>query len=243
MGVSISNLPIVAVPALTDIFPIVQGGITYQESGTQLSSLFATSGANSNITSLSGLTTPLTVLQGGTGVALSTGTVAAVLSTSPTLVTPILGVAAATSINFGGTALANYVQGTWVPTVTLVGGAGNTVPVYTTNVGVYTRIGNIVHCSVYLTGDGGAEGAGTGAFTLSLPIASSSSTGNSGASMGINGAGLNNATRYQLFTVVTASSSVTSIFYWSSVTAYTALTGDDQNNATRSIALTFSYFV
>jgi hypothetical protein len=63
MGVKISNLPIVAVPALTDVFPIVQAGVTYKESGTQLSSLFATAGANSNITSLTGITG---VIQGPT---------------------------------------------------------------------------------------------------------------------------------------------------------------------------------
>jgi hypothetical protein len=45
----------------------------------------ATSGANSNITSLTGLTTPLSVAQGGTGVATSTGTGSVVLSASPTL--------------------------------------------------------------------------------------------------------------------------------------------------------------
>jgi len=55
MGVKISNLPIVVTPALTDVFPIVQSGVTYKESGTQLSTLFATSGANSNITSMTGL--------------------------------------------------------------------------------------------------------------------------------------------------------------------------------------------
>lgn len=63
MGVKISNLPIVAVPALTDVFPVVQAGVTYKESGTQLSSLFATAGANSNITSLTGITG---VIQGPT---------------------------------------------------------------------------------------------------------------------------------------------------------------------------------
>jgi hypothetical protein len=43
----------------------------------------ATSGANSNITSLTGLTTALSVAQGGTGVTISTGTGANVLSASP----------------------------------------------------------------------------------------------------------------------------------------------------------------
>lgn len=72
MGVKISNLPAVVTPSMSDIFPIVQSGVTYKESFTQLSSLFATAGANSNITSLSGLTTPLSVPQGGTGIATAT---------------------------------------------------------------------------------------------------------------------------------------------------------------------------
>lgn len=67
MGVKISNLPVIVTPALTDVFPVVQGGVTYQESFTQFTSLFATAGANANITSLSGLTTPLSIAQGGTG--------------------------------------------------------------------------------------------------------------------------------------------------------------------------------
>jgi hypothetical protein len=45
----------------------------------------ATSGANSNITSLSGLSTALSVLQGGTGVTTSTGSGSNVLSVSPAL--------------------------------------------------------------------------------------------------------------------------------------------------------------
>jgi hypothetical protein len=68
-----------------------------------------------------------------------------------------------------------YIENTWTPVVTLVGGAGNTVPVYTTNDGRYTRIGNRVFYDIYLTGDGGAEGAGTGQIYVSLPIAASAS--------------------------------------------------------------------
>lgn len=40
MGVKISALPAIVTPAYTDIFPVVQGGITYKESGTQFSTLF-----------------------------------------------------------------------------------------------------------------------------------------------------------------------------------------------------------
>ncbi len=56
MGIKISALTPVVTPALSDVFPIVQSGVTYKESFTQLTSLFATAGANSNITSLTGLT-------------------------------------------------------------------------------------------------------------------------------------------------------------------------------------------
>lgn len=59
----------------------------------------AKSGANSDITSITGLSTPLTVAQGGTGQGSSTGSGAVVLATSPSLVTPTLGVAAATTVN------------------------------------------------------------------------------------------------------------------------------------------------
>ncbi len=56
MGIKISALTPVVTPALSDVFPIVQAGVTYKESFTQLSSLFATAGANANITSMTGLT-------------------------------------------------------------------------------------------------------------------------------------------------------------------------------------------
>jgi len=83
MGVKISNLPIIVTPALSDVFPVVQGGVTYKESCTQLSSLFATAGANVNITSLAGLTTPLSIAQGGTNSATGNPTFAS-LTFSPT---------------------------------------------------------------------------------------------------------------------------------------------------------------
>lgn len=46
---------------------------------------------------------PVPVANGGTGVTTSTGTVNNVLSTSPTLVTPVLGAATATSVTFSPT--------------------------------------------------------------------------------------------------------------------------------------------
>lgn len=83
----------------------------------------ATSGANANITSLTGLTTPLSQHQGGTGTATAgigavnnitgqsyagfTGTGNLVGSSSPTFVTPVLGGASATSLTTSGLITAN----------------------------------------------------------------------------------------------------------------------------------------
>jgi hypothetical protein len=77
---------------MTARYPVVLNGPTFQELqiGDTLAGQ-AESGANSDITSLTGLTTALSVAQGGTGVTTSTGTGNVVLSTSPSLVTPILG--------------------------------------------------------------------------------------------------------------------------------------------------------
>lgn len=121
-------------------------------------------------------------------------------------------------------ALANYEEGTWTPILTLVGGAGNTVPIYTTNVGVYTRIGNIVYCSVLFEGDGGAEGAGTGNINISLPLPASLSTGNIGF-VSVNGNYLNNMTLGQVGIAISAGATTGSLFYWTSLTAYAQLSG------------------
>lgn len=58
----------------------------------------------------------------------------------------------------------------YAPTVTLVGGAGNTVPVYTTNQGRYKKIGKTVHFAFMVDGDGGTDGAGTGVINIALPV-------------------------------------------------------------------------
>jgi hypothetical protein len=77
---------------------------TYLSSLTLGSALpIASGGTGSTSTTFvnlaSNVTGTLPVANGGTGVTSSTGTTAVVLSTSPTLVTPVLGVASATSIN------------------------------------------------------------------------------------------------------------------------------------------------
>jgi hypothetical protein len=74
----------IAVPAGKSMF-VYNNGTNVVDATTHLSSLT--------------LGSALPVASGGTGVTSSTGTTAVVLSTSPTLVTPVLGVASATSIN------------------------------------------------------------------------------------------------------------------------------------------------
>jgi hypothetical protein len=114
----------------------------------------------------------LTSAGGVPGWVAYTGTGAPVLATSPTLVTPILGVAAATSIALGGgTALANYLQGTFTPTLT--GSVANpTTITYAQNTGEYTRIGNTIHWSVFISVATLTIGAASGNLQITgLPVA------------------------------------------------------------------------
>lgn len=131
---------------------------------------------------------------------------------------------------------------TWTdftPTVTLVGGVGNTVPQYTTNNGRYIQIGKIVFIEIYLTGDGGNEGAGTGQVNIALPITAGA---NCQASLIPCGRGTN-AANFLLCADISASASTVALAYFSSITAVTGLTGADQNNASRSIRIRTSYEV
>lgn len=109
--VAISQLPAAVTTASSDEFPIVQSGITKKVTNAQLFTNTAlttpnlgtpSAGTLTNCTGLpiiAGTTGTLSVARGGTGVTTSTGSGSTVLSISPTLVTPILGVATATSIN------------------------------------------------------------------------------------------------------------------------------------------------
>lgn len=80
-------------------------------SGFGCNSSVATSGANANITSLTGLTTPLSVSQGGTGVTSSTGSTSVVLSASPALTGTPTAPTAATNTNTTQIATTAFVEG------------------------------------------------------------------------------------------------------------------------------------
>lgn len=133
----------------------------------------------------------------------------------------------------------NYPAISFTPTLTLVGGAGNTVPVYTTNNGRYVKVGNLCAVSVYLTGDGGAEGAGTGQVNIDLPFTASATSFDEGFFVGT---AFNNATSYQLDGAIAASGTRIRLRYWSAVNTLADFTGAQQNNATRNIRLNFFYF-
>jgi hypothetical protein len=110
-NVAISQLPAAVSAATTDEIPIVQGGITKKLTNALLftSATFVTpnigtpsAGVLTNCSGLpivGGTTGTLSVARGGTGVTTSTGTGNVVLSTSPSLTTPVLGDATASSLN------------------------------------------------------------------------------------------------------------------------------------------------
>lgn len=80
-----------------------------------------------------------------------TGTGTFVGATSPTLVTPNIGVATATSLTFGGSVLSAYTATTsFTPTV-IFDTLGNLSVSYAEQVGFYSRIGSIVSFYVRLT--------------------------------------------------------------------------------------------
>lgn len=102
------------------------------------------------------------VYGGVTLTAAVTGTGKMVLDTSPVLVTPTLGVATATSINFGGGALSVYVPKTaWTPVIAF--GGASTGVTYSTQVGNYTKVGDqvVANFTIILTSNGSSTGTVT----------------------------------------------------------------------------------
>lgn len=99
-----------------------------------------------------------------TGHTAVTGTGSEVLSISPSLTTPTIGAATATSINFGQTALNYYQEGTWTP----VDGSGASLS-FTNVTGSYTRNGRLAQCGFFLSYP--STGNGANAVISQLPFA------------------------------------------------------------------------
>lgn len=131
-----------------------------------------------------------------------------------------------------------YVQGTWTPVVTLVGGAGNVVPVYSTNSGTYTQVGREVFFSILFSGDGGAEGAGTGQIHVSLPFATSAVQLAVGPPSGfaINGAD-------EMLLSLQFQPSASTLAVYSGAEEIITFTGADQSNVSRHFSLSGKFLV
>jgi hypothetical protein len=135
---------------------LTTGTLPTASGGTNLTSF--TSGGAMYATSTSALTTgTLPVASGGTGVTTSTGSGSNVLSTSPTLVTPILGTpTSATLTNATGLPLTTGVTGT-LPTAN----GGTNLTAFTSGGAVYAT-----STSALTTGTLPVASGGTGATTL-----------------------------------------------------------------------------
>ena len=95
------------------------------------------------------------------GGASATGSGGVVRATSPTLVTPALGVATATSISFGQSVLNYYGSGTWTPVLTP--GSGS-ITSHDGQNGAYTRVGDRCHVNANV----GVNVLGTPTTTLTI---------------------------------------------------------------------------
>ena len=128
----------------------------------------------------------------------------------------------------------------YTPTVTLVGGAGNTVPVYSTNYARWMQIGPTVFVEFSLSGDGGAEGAGTGTLNIALPVAAGTNVQTGYVTVGRYA---NDVLRNPLLATFVAGASTFSLAFISSTATSVTVTGDDQNNTTRVLQGNFFYEV
>lgn len=133
----------------------------------------AQSGANSDITSLSGLTTPLSVAQGGTGATTATGSNAVVLNASPTFVGVPLAPTASFGANSTQIATTAFVQAnaTATPSGTLIHFAG---PASTIPAGYFPANGAAVSRTGFpalFAAIGTTYGTGDGSTTFNIPDA------------------------------------------------------------------------
>lgn len=158
-------------------FVVNGGALGTPSSGTATNLTGTASGLTAGtVTTNANLTGPITSVGNATSVASQTGTGSKfVMDTSPTLVTPTLGVATATTIN--GAAIDNNAWNPYTPTFSAGSGSfatGGSAPVAS---GRYKQIGKTVWFTAKLVV--GAAGVGTAATStiISLPVTASQTTG------------------------------------------------------------------
>ena len=101
-----------------------------------------------------------------------------------------LGVTSATAANL----LADYEEGTWTPGLTwTTGGATNVA--YTTQLGLYTKVGKLVNCSFHLVTSNNGDGSGSALLT-GLPFTVHNANSAYGASLVTNYRGAFSADHY-----------------------------------------------
>jgi hypothetical protein len=134
-------------------------GLTTHVSGVLPVANGGTNASSASITAFNNIT--------GYSASGATGTTSTnlVFSTSPTLITPTLGAALATSIKFGsGTVLSSYEEGTWTPNLTNMTVVGSP-----TVAGTYTKIGRMVYFECRVSATSIASTAGT-SYISGLPF-------------------------------------------------------------------------
>lgn len=247
-SVGVDNIDFSQFGAVTS-FPITlaQGGTNANLTASNGGIFYSTATAGAI---LSGTATARQMLQSGASTipAWSTATWPAtttanqiLFSSATNTVSEVSGVVSSllTTNTTGVPSLQSMAWSTYSPTVTLVGGAGNTVPVYSTNTGRFCRMGNTVFVEISLSGDGGAEGAGTGAINIALPVTASAS----GAVSVIRGVFTNGALLGLLQGSIASNGTTISFAYWNTISTTTTFVGNNQDNTTRIINAAFFYQV
>jgi hypothetical protein len=123
---------------------------------------------------------------------------------------------------------------TWynfTPQIQIVGAGA--APNYVTNQGRFMVANNVVRCDICFDGNGGTPGSGAGQLSITLPALPSPLR--LPGLLDLGGYLLNNTSYQKLMGTLTANSPWVALSGWNSATAVTALTGADQNNATRTI--------
>ena len=129
----------------------------------------------------------------------------------------------------------------YIPQVKFVSGTG-TVPNYATVFGRYMVTNNVVRCDIFLDGNGGTAGSGTGILGVSLPVMPSANSPTGYIQVGYV---TNNNNQYPLFGILSGTSALLSLGEMATTGAgspsISALTGADQNNANRTLAIHLWY--